>query len=238
MLAALLEDLSRQRGIENWLVVLTLNIPETRPSAGNLRLDVVENNDPRGFGENHNRAFERAEGPVFVIVNPDIRLPDLATLEMLAEMDWQRPVLRAPVIVSPAGEIEDSVRHNLTPWNLAARAFGRREPAQFAPQRRFVWFAGMFLAVSSAAFRKLGGFDQRFFLYCEDYDLCLRWKLSGGVLEQLEALRVVHDAQRDSHRSARHLRWHIQSLLKVWTSSAFWQLMTANIKSLRGRSMA
>jgi GT2 family glycosyltransferase len=88
----------------------------------------------------------------------------------------------------------------------------------------FYWLAGMFLLARADAFQAVGGFDERFFLYCEDYDLCARFYGAGYALASVPAASAVHDAQRDSHRAFKYLRWHVGSLLKVWTSRAFWRV--------------
>jgi N-acetylglucosaminyl-diphospho-decaprenol L-rhamnosyltransferase len=234
MLGSLLRDLEAQAGIERWLVLITFNIPETIDLADypGLRIATIENPVPKGFGGNHNAAGLRAEGPLLLIVNPDIRLPDRDTLARIAgDRGDERPALRAPVVINSAGLREDSVRPNLTPLSLLRRAIGRRKempPAGQVPadgSGGFFWVAGMFLIVDRQVFTGLGGFDERFFLYCEDYDLCARIVNSGRRITLLPDVTVVHDAQRDSHRSWKHLRWHLASLFKVWTSRAYWKIV-------------
>jgi GT2 family glycosyltransferase len=90
----------------------------------------------------------------------------------------------------------------------------------------------MFLGLRSKAFAAVGGFDPRFFLYCEDYDLCARLYNTGGTLALIPTASVIHDARRDSHRSARHLRWHLKSLVKVWTSSSYWRLVAGGAQDV------
>lgn len=230
LLRQLLSDLADQADIDSWLVIVTLNIPEAFPTCDydRLRLVVLRNNTARGFGENHNAAARQAQGKLFLIVNPDIRLTSRATLTRLAGMAWpQRPVLRAPVVVGPDGTPEDSVRRNLSPFNLLRRLRARPAGWEASPGKdHFFWLAGMFLAVPLEAFRSLGGFDERFRLYCEDYDLSARWRIAGGDVQVIPDLEVVHDARRDSHRSLRHLRWHLASLARVWISRPFWQIAT------------
>lgn len=78
----------------------------------------------------------------------------------------------------------------------------------------------LFRAEAYAAVR---GFDERFFMYGEDFDICARVQLAGWRLQVGEQLRARHDAQRASHRSSKYLYWHVTSLLKIWASGAFWR---------------
>lgn len=235
LVRSLLQDLLAQQGINDWYVILTLNIPEA-PSADalgeadliGLNGSVTRNASPKGFGANHNAAAAIAEGELFLIVNPDIRLTEPDTLVRLAVMSWKipAPALRAPIVVAPDGKHEDSVRKNLSLPNLAQRVRHRAEGWETDPTAPgFFWLAGMFLIVPLDTFRNIGGFDERFRLYCEDYDLSARWRLFGGEVSVIPGLQVVHDAQRDSHRSLRHMRWHIGSLMRVWTSGVFWRIV-------------
>jgi GT2 family glycosyltransferase len=226
----LLRDLVAQDDIDNWHVILTLNIPEdiSESDLAGLRATVVRNSRLKGFGENHNAAAEMAQGELFVIVNPDIRLIAPDTLVQLVAEEWggDRPALRAPIVVAPDGGREDSVRRNLSLFNLLHRARHRVDGWEADPTGpEFFWLAGMFLIAPIDTFRALGGFDERFRLYCEDYDLSARWRIGGGRVEIMPNLKVVHDARRDSHRSFRHMKWHVASLLRVWRSAPFWKIV-------------
>jgi hypothetical protein len=101
---------------------------------------------------------------------------------------------------------------------------------QLMPWRRRIaidydWLAGMCLVMNSEAFGSVGGFDERYFLYCEDTDLCLRLQLAGWRLRHVPNVRVVHDARRASHRALRPFLWHVTSLLRLWTSSPYWSYL-------------
>jgi GT2 family glycosyltransferase len=237
LVRGLLDDLRTQQGVADWRVVLTLNIPESgadrldESDLADLNGTVIRNFEPKGFGTNHNACAAVAEGEVFLIVNPDIRLPDNSTLARLAQFPWHepKPALRAPIVIAPDGAREDSVRRNLSLPNLLRRARVRESGWEADPSEpQFFWLAGMFLCVPLDFFRSIGGFDERFRLYCEDYDLSARWWLLGGEVSIIDDLYVVHDARRDSHRSWRHMRWHIGSLLRVWTSRAFWGVVASD----------
>jgi GT2 family glycosyltransferase len=81
----------------------------------------------------------------------------------------------------------------------------------------------MFMLVRSEAYAQVGGFDERFFMYCEDFDLCARLRLGGWALQVVTRSRVLHDARRASQSSLRPLLWHLHSLAKVWASATYWR---------------
>lgn len=234
MLARLLEQSDAQPSLTGLRVLVTLNLPEETLDVSRyskLELIVIRNSVQRGFGANHNAAFQRCITPWFGVLNPDLLLterePFTHTLETAQALP--RVGVIAPQIVAADRTPEDSVRANLTPWSLVCRVIlrerspldARRASQQGAP---FYWLAGMCLLIDTEAFREVGGFDERFFLYCEDYNLCARLYNSGYAVATDPTAQIVHEAQRDSHRSLRHMRWHLVSLLKVWLSAAFWRV--------------
>lgn len=237
MLHALLDDIAAFEDAADYELIVTLNLasevldPHRWPT---LRIRIIRNDSPKGFGTNHNQAFEQCTCSWFVVLNPDLRMP-ANPLPALMERARALKDIGAvtPSVVNEAGQIEDHVRRNLTPWALWRRYRGHRkehvDTSQPASRTNgFYWLAGMFLAFPAHAYREVGGFDERFFLYCEDYDICARLVLGGKQLLKVEDARVIHAAQRDSHRSSRHLRWHLQSLAKVWTSGAYWRLLISS----------
>ncbi len=218
---ALIDDLKRHAGPHLQRLVVTLNVPELQPlSADGTPFEVVtlRNQVAQGFGANHNQAFRHCETECFAVLNPDLRLASDA-LGALCEARTPGDGVLSPLILNPDGSPADAARRLPTPLQITARKF-RRYRAE--PDPDFDWLAGMCLVLDSAAFRSLGGFDERFFMYCEDTDLCLRMQLAGWSVRYVADVQVVHDARRDSHHSAPHLRWHVASLLRLWTSRAFW----------------
>jgi len=168
------------------------------------------------------------------VLNPDIRVPSEQAVEQLLAVATRAdiPPVVAPHVVAPSGTTEDAVRAFLTPASLLRRALGARRPEHTEVPARlggpFYWFAGMCLLIEREHFLKLRGFDERFYLYCEDFDFCARHVLEGGELIHAKHVTVIHAARRDSHRSLRHLKWHLGSLARVWTSVAYWRLLGAH----------
>jgi len=218
----LFDDLARLRPKALAGVVVTRNIAEDWQAPTRIAdcpVVVIDNRQPRGFGANHNAAFAQCKTPYFAVVNPDIRLtedPFPSLLELMADAHL---ALVTPQILAPDGRREDFERALITPWGLVRRRLG----ATPAPTPAIDWLAGMFMVLRSSAYHAVGGFDERFFMYCEDADLCARLRLRDWRVAVCAQASVVHDAQRASHHSWRHLRWHLTSLLKFWLSSAFWR---------------
>ena len=92
-------------------------------------------------------------------------------------------------------------------------ALGRRET-------RVDWINGACMVLPRSAWEAVGGFDESYFMYCEDVDLCLRLRLAGLALVRAP-VQVLHDGQRASHRRVRAFGWHVSSLLRLWRSPVY-----------------
>lgn len=220
----LIGDLIRHPDPRLQRLVVTLNVPEPeaiRAEGASFEVVVLRNSQPRGFGANHNQAFGHCNTEWFAVLNPDLRLSSNA-LGLLMAAHEPRDGLIAPLIVNADGSVADAARRLPTPFQVIKRQL---MPRQRRDDLDFEWLAGMCLLLNSEAFRSLGGFDERYFMYCEDTDLCLRMQLAGWRLRLLPNVRVTHDARRASHRSLRHLVWHLTSLMRLWTSLSYWSYL-------------
>jgi N-acetylglucosaminyl-diphospho-decaprenol L-rhamnosyltransferase len=219
LISNLLEDLQRF-DLSNTLIVITINIPEDLSALNlfkNLPISLIQNKQPKGFGDNHNSAFESAYCDFFVIVNPDIRLESHNVNLLLSPFLAPDVGAVAPVILSPGGHIQDSVRRFPSVARLSLRILFRKQVPDYSWGIMPIdvdWSAGMFVIFRTEAFKEVGGFDSRYFMYMEDADICLRLKRAGWRTLLQPACSVVHDAQRASRRSFRHLQWHLASAFR------------------------
>lgn len=215
----LLEDF-RSGDLLNMTIVLTINIPEDEyclEQFSDLRIRIIRNMRPKGFGDNHNQAFKAVACDFFVVVNPDIRLPHFSLHALVEPLEDKKVGAVAPRVLSPDGNLEDSVRRYPTFQRLFKRVVLRKRSPEYRSDRGIVdvdWAAGMFIVFRQEAFDEIGGFDTRYFMYMEDADVCRRLKHGGWRIVLQPATSVVHDAQRASRRSLRHLRWHMSSAIR------------------------
>lgn len=213
------------RDVQTWQcarleVIVTLNIPEDDAflqDFGNLNLRVIRNAHPKGFGANHNGAFAQSAGDVFIVANPDIRAPHLDLSALIDTAGTAGVGACAPLVLSIDGKAEDSARRFPTFARLAKRVVLRIREADFhvSTQPTVVdWVAGMFIVFSREAFRQVGGFDEAYFMYMEDADICRRLSRLRLAVIVDPRCKVVHEARRASRRNLQHLRWHLRSAMR------------------------
>jgi GT2 family glycosyltransferase len=72
------------------------------------------------------------------------------------------------------------------------------------------------MVVRTGLFRRLGGFDPRFFMYFEDYDLSLRVGREAKVA-YVPAAHIVHHGGEASRKGARHVAWFLRSAARFFS---------------------
>jgi GT2 family glycosyltransferase len=219
LIRQLIEDIGREApgGLK---LIITENVPETPPLAGaqsRYPLQRIANSHIKGFGANHNTAFQYCETPFFCVVNPDIRLSSNPFPTLLRTLDEQNAAAVGPLVRASEGRIEDSARRFPTLGSLVRKALHEKRSPDYptdAGPAAVDWVAGMFVLFRSDAFRAIGGFDERYFLYYEDVDICWRLRNAGYTVVYEPRAEVTHNAQRASRQNLRLARHHVQSAVR------------------------
>jgi N-acetylglucosaminyl-diphospho-decaprenol L-rhamnosyltransferase len=138
----------------------------------NPRVRLLPNSENIGFGRACNQGARAANGELLVFLNPDVAVTP----------DWLSILARHMADQPDAGI--------LCPQTLYA---DQSPPTAPTPVADTAAVPGCAMLVRRAAWQQLGGFDERYFLYWEDTDLCWRaWLLGWRVLEDFEAY-VYHE---------------------------------------------
>ena len=226
LVGELLRDLAGCRANQFTITVLS-NTPEPAPDIPPALAGKVEhlvNPAPAGYGANHNFVFRRCRARFFGVLNPDLRFPQDPFPALLPAFADPHVAIVAPGAVDPLGEVQDNARRLATIGAVASKTWRRQrgpDYPQLAGEVSVDWLAGFFLLCRSSAFRDLGGFDERYFLYYEDVDLCTRVRLAGWRNVWMPAVRIIHDARRRSHRHPRYLLWHLASIGRFFSSPVY-----------------
>ena len=226
MVSLLLADIARvcHGDIE---IIVTLNIPEPDPvpeGVGPHPIRYIRNALPKGFGANHNAAVRAASGEFYCVLNPDVRLIDDPFPALVAHLREPRAPAAlplgviAPRVVDAAGREQDSLRRFPTLGSLLRKALTRQLRADFAAGEGGLaypdWVAGMFMLFRTDLYQQMGGFDERYFLYYEDVDLCLRLRRAGYAVLYSSEVSIIHDSQRASWKKPRYALIHASSMLR------------------------
>ncbi len=207
--------------------------------AGAGSVSLVAGHGNVGYGRANNLVLQRLASDVHLVMNPDVELAPgalRAGLEALAS----HPEIG---LVAPAVQGEDGVPQYLcrrypSVWVLFLRGF-----APAALQRRFSGAieryemrdligdglltgvplaSGCFMLMRTALFAKLGGFDPRFFMYFEDYDLSVRAGREATVAYVPEA-RITHHGGEAARKGVRHIAWFVASAWRFFSRHG-WRL--------------
>jgi len=223
MVKVLLDELRQLAVNTNFEVILTINVNENIDEKNlnySFPLKVIRNKIPKGFGANHNQAFKVAIGDYFCVLNPDVRLITNPFQMLQKELIHLSGGVIAPIVLSPDFKVEDSIRYFPTLNSLVKKFFkfndGRYFFSENSPTLAVDWVAGMFMLFKSKDFLSLGGFDEEYFLYYEDVDICLRLWKSGKKVLACPQVRIIHDAQRQSRKNLKYMKWHLTSMIRYF----------------------
>lgn len=233
-IANLIQTLCRDRNIETIYLIdnssskILTNIPENV----NSKIEYVFGQGNIGFGAGHNIGIQRSivKGVNYhLIVNPDIIMEDGTLSELLAFMEDHHEIgLVMPNIKYPDGQTQHLCKLLATPIDLIGRRFipfkkwneerNIRYELRFTNYDRIMQIpslSGCFMLVRTTILERVNGFDERFFLYCEDFDLCRRiGKVSQTVFNP--EVSVTHNYEKGSYKSKRLLFLHIISAIKYF----------------------
>lgn len=172
---------------------------------------VIPSEKNLGFGGGNNLALKQARGKYVILLNPDLTI---FPSELEAWIDWmeQNPdvAISGPRIVNPDGTDQDSCYRFPTLFIPLYRRtfigkFAKRTIESYLMkdmERKQVqpvdWVLGAAMCIRKDVLDEIGHFDERFFMYFEDADLCRRAWLKGKKVMYTPAARLVHYHQRQS----------------------------------------
>lgn len=186
-----------------------------------------------GFGGGHNFVLKDLNSRFHAIVNPDIILREDAFSALLTFMQDESIGMCVPRLTDEDGELLSVYRRELTVWDMFLRmflkgAFKKRQAhhtmqdADYSRPFDVPFAQGSFLLIRTELFKKLNGFDERFFLYMEDADLCKRVNAQSRLVYCPYAT-VVHKWERGSHKNGKLFKLHVQSMI-AYFSKWHWKL--------------
>lgn len=202
----------------------------------NSGVELIANSHNVGFSKACNRGLGRARGRYILLLNPDTEVLPAAMASMVAVADGdERIAVVGPQLVYPDSTLQPSCVHfpslRRSILDLAGlnRLFPRSEILAGTymlswghdSQREVEYMMGACLLMRTASVRALGGFDERFYMYFEETDLCRRIRSAGWTCVYTPHARVVHHAGVSSIQNL-HVRWVVYHQCELLYFAKHW----------------
>jgi GT2 family glycosyltransferase len=184
-------------------------IEERWPAIEVTRLDNV------GFAAANNVGFAGCRGRYVLALNPDTEVRWGRFGALVAAMDADPGIGAASVIQEESDGSFQSIRRDPSVLRALGEAVWLRklpglhtwqerelDPRAYEEERTVDWLVGAVLLVRRAALADVRGFDERFFMYSEEADLCRRIRESGWMVRHLPVMCILHHGGKPNPRLA------------------------------------
>ena len=181
-------------------------------------IKLIANKKNVGFGAANNQALETAKGKYFLLINPDAIVKEDTLLKMLEFFNSTPQVgIAGCKVLNPDGSLQLACRRGFPgPWTSFTKVMGLSK--LFPKSRLFARYnltyldenqtyevdavSGAFMMMRKEVYEKIGGFDQQFFMYGEDLDLCYRTQKSGYKVFYVHNTEIIHYKGESTKRSS------------------------------------
>jgi GT2 family glycosyltransferase len=186
-----------------------------------------------GYGAGHNLGFQKANDPdYFFIINPDVLVHHGALSYLIQKLKINTNIgLITGKVLNVDGTLQKLLKNDATVTAFIARRITALEKISYFSKavENFVieaefyekeWevpiISGCFMGIRGEIFKKVGGFDERYFLYFEDFDLCRKIRSVDLKILYEPRAEITHYWNRGAHKSLRHLWYFVKSLYQYF----------------------
>ncbi|EGQ7759707.1 glycosyltransferase family 2 protein [Vibrio vulnificus] len=228
---AKLNSLAQLAKHEDITVICRDNVGDSRLQEYCFRNEIIyiQNRYPCGYAVNNNLNFvyynenlHPRDDDYFVLFNPDVELAS-TTIHELRKSLAEKPqgILAGNLYLDENyTTTDDNIRRYPRLYQFAKTyLLGNRstmiDRKDGLPEDGRYWASGAFIAICTQLYKKLGGLDERYYMYCEDIDFCYRASKAGIPVKLVEDVKAIHWRQRDSKKMfSRFFVWHVSSVLR------------------------
>ncbi len=168
------------------------------------RPKIIEINENVGFGRAHNRGLKEAQGEYILFLNPDTKIEAGSLEKMLNVFEADEKIgIAGPILVDGEGRLQNECwGFKKTPLSTIKSKLSGSATRAGEGIFEVDWVSGGAMIIRKNTFSDLGGFDEKYFMYFEDVDLCFQAKKKGWKIAVNPAARVHHQGGKSfsSHR--------------------------------------
>ena len=194
-----------------------------------------------GFGRNNNINFNFCrselgmnEDDYFIVLNPDVVVDVEEVIRLILSMEANDVKLATINLFKDRDfqTFDNSVRKFPSLYNFSKSFLGFKnssiiDKSLINESYEADWAAGSFLAFRAEHYAKLKGFDENYFMYCEDIDICHRSYLLGEKVTYFPELKALHLAKHENRKIlSTHFYWHVSSVCRFLLTRSDLRLTT------------
>ena len=211
---------------------------QTQLDSQGIDLEIISGQGNVGYGRAHNLVLERVHSDVHLMLNPDVILDEDSLREGMSFLrDNPEVALVSPRAVDSRGRHQALCKRYPAVFTFLVRGFFpaslkklfARRLARFemqdldpdSPGRQIPICSGCCMLCRTEKLKQVSGFDPRYFLYFEDFDLSLRLAKTGELV-YLPGMKIVHDGGHAAGKGWKHIRLFLQSARRFFSAHG-WQ---------------
>jgi N-acetylglucosaminyl-diphospho-decaprenol L-rhamnosyltransferase len=218
-----LQDNCKETGLEEWCL--------------DNGIDYQCNTEQFGFGKNNNIVFTRFKEALqtlddgfFVVLNPDVVINEAQLFELITTMQSNKAKLAAINLYKDREfkESDNSIRNYPKLSDFIRSFLFKNNPSVIDKSKvdkptLVPWAAGSFLCFTLNHYDQLGGFDEVYFMYCEDLDICYRSAVQyNEEVLYCPSIKAIHLAQHANMTIfSKHFIWHVCSIFRYFNKRIF-----------------
>jgi len=199
----------------------------------NDSVEYIYSNKNVGFGKGHNSILHKltSENKYHLILNPDVRFHPEILEKLVLKMESNESFsMIAPRVLNSNNELLHTARRYPSLFELIFRFLGifkkftirgeyknQNHKKSFSPD----FVQGSFMLFKTEDLLRLEGFDERYFMYMEDVDICRKIDLSGKRKLYFPATEIIHTHRKGSSKEFRLFFIHISSIIKYFIKWGF-----------------
>lgn len=211
-----------------------------RAAVKDVHVSLLEGHGNVGYGRGHNLAVLGVESDYHLILNPDVKLSEDTLSQGLRFMATQQEIVAlSPAVYGEDGSKQYVCKRFPSVLDFLVRGFAPHSIKQIFATRLAHYemqdlpeheastdipiISGCFMLFRTQALKAVKGFDERYFLYFEDFDLSLRVH-SIGALAYLPTMKIVHLGGNSAKKGLKHIGMFARSGVRFYNTHG-WRLL-------------
>ena len=202
-------------GISHEIIIINNDSASIKVLAPTENLHIINNKKNDGFAKACNKGAAIAHGKILLFLNPDTKLLSGNVMDLIMAFHDPSVGVVSPQLITTWGEVQEwSVGYELTLAEILRNNLGfvrskKLWKKDVATQPD--WTSGAALAITKDLFEEIEGFDEKFFMYFEDVDLCKRVREKSLKIITLPTIKVLHLCGQSSSSATQQKNYYYAS---------------------------